>query len=537
MRPADDARAQVERALELCDDDPEQALASFDEIDRRYGESVDPATRREVARALNCKARGLWEYWWGSPELRLAIFDEIDRRYGTSVDPALRREVAEALTSKGALLGSYEVQRHEESLAVFDEAVSRFQDATDPHLVAEVAYAQLGRAEAFGELGRQEDAVAATDAVIELYDGEAALPFRELVADAHVKRGWFLHELGRDDEAIAAADHVIGCLRESTEPELCRCLGNARGLKGSVLDSLGREDEWLEELIADADAETARLGDSTEPLPAARATRALFSKANALGELYRYEEALATYDAAFERPAEPDDLDDPTIIPFYRPAFARAHRRKDRAVVLTALDRIDEATEALDEIFSDYIHDLEPGHRSVAHRALVRREILLHAPELELDAILVCWQARAVSPRLVIEAAFRTAAAGGGGPRTWEMAGLLQTTHRETVTALDALLPEVASENGGETLEEDYDGRGRLRLCRQVASGDLAPIPGAWVISLLDHELTGGDGRGIFLEVVGQLALEVDPSDELIEEVEVEITRRASRVVKRLADL
>jgi len=109
----------------------EKALARYDEIETRYGQSDDLATRRTVARALFDKGNLLaWRKVETEQELdatlnaALAVHDEVDRRFGKESDELIREQVAKSLSDKSAI---YIYKRSPlQSLAASNEVESRY---------------------------------------------------------------------------------------------------------------------------------------------------------------------------------------------------------------------------------------------------------------------------------------------------------------------------------------------------------------------------------------------------------------------------
>ncbi|MEN6630517.1 MAG: tetratricopeptide repeat protein, partial [Sulfuricella sp.] len=75
-------------------------------------------------------------------EEAIAVYDEVVKRYGDTPEAALREEVAIALRNKGVRL--CQLDRGEEAIAVYDEVVKRYGDAPEAALREEVAIALNG---------------------------------------------------------------------------------------------------------------------------------------------------------------------------------------------------------------------------------------------------------------------------------------------------------------------------------------------------------------------------------------------------------
>ncbi len=283
----------------------EEAMAAFDEVVRRCGESPEPAHFDLAAKALMGR---------GAVFLELELFDDalevcevVVRRYGVAYEPMAHEASAEILTRKGTALGGE--GRPQDALAAFNEVVRRFGTNEAPVLVG-------------------------------------------LVAKAMFHKGYALDELGRPEEALAAYDEVARRYGASDEPNLLSVVGKALCNKGSALGVLDR----LEEALEVFDEIVCRFGASDDPELVEIVTKSLIHKGCTLGLLARPEEALAAYDEAILHPGE---LEQPTIIE--RVAIAYAHRghiflNSGRAE--EALASYDEAIRRFDTHGASWRHDL-----------------------------------------------------------------------------------------------------------------------------------------------------------------------------------
>ena len=212
-----DAKGLFDQALELDEQDQsEEALATWEEVVRRFGESRSPEVFQLVAIALFGKAEALGEL--GRPEEALAAYEEAGRRFGEDDTEVHVEMVASALFSKGVTLA--ELDRTEESLAVFDEAVRRFEESETPDHLEIVAKALVNKGAVLGELDRIEEELLAYEEVLRRF-GESETPaLLELVAIARTYRGMTLGNLGRTEEALAALEDVVQRFLDSDSPAL-----------------------------------------------------------------------------------------------------------------------------------------------------------------------------------------------------------------------------------------------------------------------------------------------------------------------------
>ena len=240
-------------------DRPEEELIAYDEVVSRFGESETPALLERVATALVYKAVTLGEL--DRPEEELIAYDEVVSRFGESEAPALLEQVAKALFNKGVVLGG--LDRPEEALVAWDEVVSRFGESEAPALLEQVAKALFNKGVVLGGLDRPEEELSAYDEVVSRFGESEALTLLEGIATALFNKGVTLGRLDRLEEALSAYDEVVSRFGESEAPTLLEQVATALFNKGVTL---GRLDRPEEELIA-WDEVVSRFGESEAPAP------------------------------------------------------------------------------------------------------------------------------------------------------------------------------------------------------------------------------------------------------------------------------
>ena len=204
---------------------PEEALAAFDEVARRFGDSEEPAVQEAVAKAFANKAAVLGMS--NRFEEALAAFDQVARRFGGSEVLSVQVTVAKALADKAAMLGR--LHQPEEALAAFDEVVRRFGGSKNPALLDAVATTLLNKGAALGALRRPEETLAVFDEMARrIKDGafheSPALAELALLEKAHFELGCRRHET-----AIETAGQVLErCAEGSRENRLRGHLIRAR---------------------------------------------------------------------------------------------------------------------------------------------------------------------------------------------------------------------------------------------------------------------------------------------------------------------
>ena len=172
-----------------------------------YRASLFTATLRDLAAARELIEKGTTFGRSNRPEDALATCDEVIRRFGANEAPALREAVATALLGKGEMF--WELQRLEDALATYDEVMQRFGASEDPVLLKLVATALVNKGSTFGRLNRLEDALVTYDEVVQRFGTSEASALRETVTTALVNKGEALGMLQRPEDALATYDEVV----------------------------------------------------------------------------------------------------------------------------------------------------------------------------------------------------------------------------------------------------------------------------------------------------------------------------------------
>jgi len=204
----------------------EDAIAVYDEIDKRFGTRSEPALLELVAKALVNKGFALGEF--ERSEEVIAVCDEVMQRFGARSEPALFEQVAMALVNKGVAL--VQLNRTEEAIAVYDEVVQRFGTRSEPAFLKSVAKALLNKGNSLGRLERLEEAIAVYDEVEQQFGAHSEPELLEQVAKALVNKGYILGQLKRSGEAMAVYDEVDKRFGTRSEPELLEAVAKARRL-------------------------------------------------------------------------------------------------------------------------------------------------------------------------------------------------------------------------------------------------------------------------------------------------------------------
>ncbi len=338
---------------------PEETIATCDEVVQRYGESNAPSLLATAAKALFNRGVALGKL--NRPEEALMAYDEVVRRYGEHDAPLVHEIVARALTNRGITLD--ELNRPEEALVAYGELVRRFGTAETPILVEMVATAHLNRGFPLQALNRPEEALAAFDEVVRRHDTSETPDLLEMVAKALVSRGGVLRAMDRLDEALAAFDEVIVRFGASESPAVAEAVASAFCDKGATLGMLNRPVEALAAL----DEVLNRYGTSEAPGLLVVVTGALVNKALALQRRNRPEEALPVLDEVIRRCGTSEGQDVALL----------ANALVNRGITLAALDRPEEALRAYDQVVRRFGSSNVPVALEWAASALLHKGVQL----------------------------------------------------------------------------------------------------------------------------------------------------------------
>src|SRR4029450_9997516 len=82
----------------------------------------------------------------------IAVYDDVIRRYGESAEPALRDQVSKALLNKAITFS--DMTRSDDEIAVYNEIVRRYAEASELPLLERVASALSNRGVTYDTRGR-----------------------------------------------------------------------------------------------------------------------------------------------------------------------------------------------------------------------------------------------------------------------------------------------------------------------------------------------------------------------------------------------
>ena len=123
------ARALVNKGVNLDNlNRYEEAIAAYNDLITRFGNSQDPKIQGDVAIALFGKGNDLGNLH--RYEEALAAYNDVITRFGNSQDPKIQKAMAMALFNKGVYLA--ELHRYKEAIAAFNDVITRFSNLNNP---------------------------------------------------------------------------------------------------------------------------------------------------------------------------------------------------------------------------------------------------------------------------------------------------------------------------------------------------------------------------------------------------------------------
>jgi tetratricopeptide (TPR) repeat protein len=305
--------------------DYEEAIAAYEDLVSRFGDSEEGALKEQVAKALVNKGVTLGQL--KRPEEEIAAYEDLVSRFGDSEEGGLKEQVAKALVNKGVTLG--QLERPEEEIAAYEDLVSRFGDSEEGALKEQVAKALFNKAVRLGHLERPEEEIAAYEDLVSRFGDSEEQALKEPVAKALVNKSFRLGQLERPGEAIAAYEDLVSRFGDSEEEALKEQVAMALVNKGFRLGQLERP----EEAIAAYEDLVSRFGDSEEGALKEQVAMALTDQSSALVRQWRRVGDEAFLDTALERA---------------RSGASMGAKRYNIACVLALLGKVDDAFDELE---------------------------------------------------------------------------------------------------------------------------------------------------------------------------------------------
>ncbi len=363
------------KALALAERDRlEDAIAAWDEVDRKFGASDLPADREQVSLALVNKGKALGRL--GRVEEASAVWDDVVRRFGADDGEGHPLAVATALASKGGMLNN--MDRHAEALAAWEEVVRRFRGSPTLELQTLVANALVGMSVALNTLNRPQEALEACDGMLERFGNSGSPRLHSEVAAAMVGRGHAFLALNRVDQAINAWGAVVERFGKSDSPRILEQVASAHANIGTGLFRSGR----LEKALAAFDGVVQSYTGSDSPILREVVARSFVNRGNVLAALKRETEALSSWEEAIRR-FEAGGLPDA--------AEPYCNALMNRAVALHNAGRSVEALQLLAEVVERFGADDRTGILAMVADAQMNRGALLEQLGRSEEALAV-WQ-------------------------------------------------------------------------------------------------------------------------------------------------
>ena len=146
--------------------DAEAAISTFDDIEKKYGESDKPEIQLAVVAALVDKAEFVRDQL-NDPSQAVLVYDALMARHGESDDPDIRRLVGNTLLNRAFLLGG--LRKFEEEIANYDTVLDYAGEQEKPSDVSNFALAF--KCLRLAELGRTEEALAGSAVLVRDFGG------------------------------------------------------------------------------------------------------------------------------------------------------------------------------------------------------------------------------------------------------------------------------------------------------------------------------------------------------------------------------
>ncbi|MDR1661562.1 MAG: tetratricopeptide repeat protein [Azoarcus sp.] len=283
--------------------DAREAIAVYDEIDRRYGNELDPALRNQVVTALFDNAANLGRE--GNLAAAVQVYAEIEQRYGNDD----KSWAVWALYYQGEL--QRQLRNMKAAIAAFERLDQRFGQERDAAIRPLAADALHKKAETLATNGDIEAAIAAYDEIDRRFAEDRDAGFRQRAVRALFAKGALLGKQGAGEEtdsawpaamsgraagdsaaAIVVYDDIVRRFGRDGDPAIRNAVGRTL-LKKSEALRLAGDNPGTIAVYADI---VERFGKDETPLSRVLVATALFRKGLAHGRQDEIEAANASFD-------------------------------------------------------------------------------------------------------------------------------------------------------------------------------------------------------------------------------------------------
>ena len=190
---------------------PELELATYEEVDARFGNSVSPMLNTMVATALLIKGNIL-RIKLGNPVVARAVFETVVARFGNSEDEMLWSMVIKAMCRKASTHA--DLSQHAQAKAEFTQVLTFFESRSSRIVHKDwfhhdLALAYFGKGVADMRMGEAASAIHSFESLMGCFDGNDESILREIVALALFSKGVSQGILGDAASAILSYDQVV----------------------------------------------------------------------------------------------------------------------------------------------------------------------------------------------------------------------------------------------------------------------------------------------------------------------------------------
>ncbi len=438
------------------------AMATYNEVVERFGDSDVPELQAQVAEAL--VNRGVTQGRSGEAQGAMATYDEVVERFGDSDVPELQVQVAMALFNRGVTQGrSGEAQ---EAMATYDEVVERFGDSDMPELQVQVAKALANKAITQGQIGEAQGAMATCDKVVERF-GDIDVPELQVsVAMALFNRGVTQGRSGEAQGAMATYDEVVERFGDSDVPELQVHVAMALFNRAITQGQIGEAQAEM----ATYDEVVERFGNSDMPELQVPVAEALVNRGVTQGQIGEAQGAMATYDEVVGRFGDSD-------VPELQVRVAKA--LVNRGVTQEWLGETESGVVTYDEVVERFGDSDVPELQVQVARALVNRGVTQGQSGEVPAAMATCDEVverfgDSDMPELQVQVAKALVNRGVTQGQSGEAQGVMATCDEVVERFGDSDMPELqvqvakALVNRGVTQGQSGEAQGVMATCDEV---------------------------------------------------------------------
>lgn len=211
------------------------ALATADELVKRFGNTTNPAVKETLAKALVAKS----SIYIALDQLKQAVATnaQVIQRYSAETSPAIKLLVAQAYVDQIVLQAR--LHHIKDAQNTFADALGFIGDA--PELAQYRAYAYFNQGVAYRAVEDYQRSIQAYNQMLALFAGDQTAEVQRLKASAYSNQAENLVKLVRYDQAQQVVDEALSTFTEPVDASMLEAVATLYNNKGFLLFSQSKQ--------------------------------------------------------------------------------------------------------------------------------------------------------------------------------------------------------------------------------------------------------------------------------------------------------